>query len=82
MLGHALVKLGIIATQIADDTSAALFFDEVRVAPAARADAETYGRVSGTFPRPLPATTSRPARKLAPQGPVQGRSVPSARRRG
>lgn len=61
------MKLGIIATQIADDGDGpSVFFDELGPLPAARLETEKLGRVSGTFARPVPsrATTSRPARKV------------------
>ena len=67
------MKLGIIATQIADDGGGpSVFFDDLRAAPAVRTDAETFGRVSGTFvrstqaaTRPARATTTKAARRRA-----------------
>lgn len=55
------MKLGIIATQIADDGGGpSVFFDDLRAAPASRPDAEKYGRVSGTFVRTTPAAPRAP----------------------
>lgn len=63
------MKLGIIATQIADDGGGpSVFFDDLHAAPAARPDAEKYGRVSGTFVRSTP-TTARPARATTAKTP-------------
>lgn len=63
------MKLGIIATQIADDGDGpSPFFDDLRAAPATRLDAEKYGRLSGTFARTTPAAT-RPARATTAKTP-------------